>query len=50
MEERVLKVDRRKAIEWYEKYLKVASPGSKGYEFAKDNLEYLKSELFMTEP
>ena len=44
------KKDYRQAIEWYEKYLKVASPGSKGYEFAKDNLEYLKSELFMTEP
>ena len=44
------KKDYKQAIAWYEKYLKVASPGSKGYEFAKDNLEYLKSELFMTEP
>ena len=44
------KKDYKQAIAWYEKYLKVASPGSKGYEFAKGNLEYLKSELFMAEP
>ena len=37
------------AVEWYEKYLKVAKPGSKGYEFAADNLKYLKAELFMEE-
>ena len=44
------KKDYRQAIAWYEKYLKVATPGSKGYEFAKDNLDYLKGELFMVEP
>ena len=37
------------AIEYYEKYLKVARPGSKGYEFAKKSIEYLKGELFMME-
>ena len=40
----------KQAIEWYEKYLKVATPGSRGYEFAADNLKYLRSELFMEEP
>lgn len=35
------------AIEWYEKYLAVARPDSKGYAFAKDNMEYLKAEIFM---
>ena len=44
------KKEYRQAIEWYEKYLKLVPPGSKGYEFAKDNLDYLKSELFMQEP
>ena len=40
----------KQAIEWYEKYLKVATPGSRGYEFAADNLKYIRSELFMEEP
>ena len=40
----------KQAIEWYEKYLKVASPGTKGYVFVLDNLEYLKAEVFMQEP
>lgn len=39
----------KQAIEWYEKYLQVARPGSKGYEFASDNVRYLKGELFMEE-
>lgn len=43
------KKDYRQAVEWYEKYLKVARPGSPGYDFAKDNMDYLKAELFMTE-
>ena len=37
------------AIEYYEKYLKVARPGSRGYEFAKKSIEILKGELFMEE-
>lgn len=40
---------RWQAVEWYEKYLKVAKPGSRGYDFAADNLTHLKSELFMEE-
>ena len=41
------KKEYKQAIEWYEKYLAVARPDSKGYAFAKDNMEYLKAELFM---
>ena len=41
------KKDYKQAVEWYEKYLKVAKPGSSGYEFAADNLAYVRSELFM---
>jgi len=37
------------AIEYYERYLKFARPGSRGYEFAKKSIEYLKGELFMME-
>ena len=44
------KKDYKAAIEWYEKYLKVARPGSRGYEFAADNLKYLRAEKFMEEP
>ena len=40
----------KQAIEWYEKYLKLVTPGTKGYVFAQDNLEYLKAEVFMQEP
>ena len=38
------------AIEWYEKYLKAARPGSRGYEFAADNLKYIRADKFMQEP
>lgn len=44
-----MKKDYRQAIEWYEKYLKLVQPGTKGYDFAKENLEYLKAEVFMEE-
>ena len=37
------------ALEYYEKYLKVARPGSRGYEFARKSIEMIKSELFMEE-
>ena len=43
------KKEYKQAIEWYEKYLKVAKPGSRGYEFAADNLKYLQAEKFMEE-
>ena len=44
------KKEYKAALEWYEKYLKVARPGSRGYEFAADNLKYLQAEKFMEEP
>ncbi len=37
----------RKALEYYERYLKFVKPGSKGYEFARKSIEFLKGELFM---
>ena len=37
----------KQAIDYYERYLKLARPGSRGYEFAKKSIEYLKGELFM---
>ena len=42
-----MKKEYRQAIEWYEKYLKLVQPGTKGYDFAKENLDYLKAEVFM---
>ena len=45
-----MKKDYKQAVEWYEKYLKVARPGTKGYEFVADNLQYIKGELFMEQP
>ncbi len=41
--------DYKTALEWYEKYLKVARPGSRGYDFATQSVKYLKGELFMEE-
>jgi tetratricopeptide (TPR) repeat protein len=43
------KKDYRKALEWYEKYMKVARPGSSGYNFVQKSIEQLRSELFMEE-
>ena len=45
-----IKKDYKQALEWYEQYLKVARPGSKGYEFVAENVAFIKSELFMEEP
>lgn len=45
-----MKKDYKQAVEWYEKYLKVARPGTKGYDFVADNLQYIKGELFMEQP
>ena len=44
-----IKKEYKHALEWYEKYLKVATPGSQGYEFATKSIDYLKGELFMEE-
>lgn len=39
----------KQALEYYEKYLKVARPGTRGYDFAQKSIEYIKGELFMEE-
>ncbi|MBR5042357.1 MAG: tetratricopeptide repeat protein [Bacteroidales bacterium] len=44
-----IKKDYKQAIQWFEKYLQVARPGTKGYEWAAKSVEYLKGELFMEE-
>ena len=44
------KKDYKQALQWYEKYLQVARPGSNGYDFVTKSVTYLKSELFMEEP
>ena len=41
--------DYMRALEWYEKYLKVADPDSKGYQMVTGRLDHVKSELFMQE-
>jgi tetratricopeptide (TPR) repeat protein len=41
--------DYKNALEWYEKYMKVARPGSSGYDFVKKSIEQIKGELFMEE-
>ena len=37
----------KEALAYYERYLKLARPGSRGYEFAKKSIDYLKGEIFM---
>lgn len=41
--------DYKNALEWYEKYMKVARPSSSGYNFVKKSIEQIKGELFMEE-
>ncbi len=36
------------ALEWYEKYLKEARPGTPSYDFVVKSIDYIKSERFMT--
>jgi tetratricopeptide (TPR) repeat protein len=43
------KKDYRQAKDWFERYLKLAKPGSKGYTFAEKELQYINAELFMEE-
>ncbi|MBQ8812612.1 MAG: tetratricopeptide repeat protein [Bacteroidales bacterium] len=38
-----------KALEYYERYIKVGKPGSKGYKFAEESIAYIKQEKFMEE-
>jgi tetratricopeptide (TPR) repeat protein len=44
-----LEKDYKRAMEWYEKYLKVANPDSRGYATVTNRLNHVKSELFMEE-
>ena len=43
------KKDYKQAIQFYETYLKLARPGSKGHEFAASSITHLKAKLFMEE-
>ena len=43
------KKDYAKARTWYERYLKAGKPGTKLYQAAQDDLDYVKRELFMLE-
>lgn len=43
------KKDYRQALAWYEKFLAVAKPDSRAYDFAAQRIAYIKSELFMEE-
>ena len=45
--ERLKKYD--KALEYYERYLKVGKPGSSGYKFVEESIAYIKQEKFMEE-
>jgi len=44
-----MKKQHKLALEYYERYLKFAKPGSNGYNFAKKSVEMIKAELFMEE-
>ncbi len=44
-----LEGDYKRALEWYEKYLKMVSPDSKGFQTVTARLDHVKSELFMQE-
>ena len=41
------KKEYKAALEWYEKYLALTTPGSKGYDFAMESIAYIKGKLFM---
>ena len=43
------KKDYKTALEWYEKYLALAKPGTSAYNFVTDSIKFLKGELFMEE-
>ena len=38
-----------KALKYYEQYMKVGKPGSKGYKFVEESIAYIKQEKFMEE-
>lgn len=37
------------ALKYYESYLKIGRPGSKGYQFVEESIAYIKQEKFMEE-
>ena len=37
----------KKALEYYERYLKIGKPGTQGYKFVEESIEYCRQELFM---
>ncbi len=38
-----------KALEYYERYIKLGKPGTAGYKFVEESIEYVKQEKFMEE-
>ena len=39
-----------KALEYYEQYLKLGKPGTKGYRYVEESIAYIKQEKFMENP
>ena len=39
----------KKALEYYERYLKIGKPGTAGYQFVEESIQYVKQEKFMAE-
>ncbi len=39
----------KKALEYYERYIKLGKPGTAGYKFVEESIEYVKQEKFMEE-
>jgi len=44
------KKDYRRAVEYYERYLKLANPDSRGYKTVEEALRFVRAERFMEEP
>lgn len=41
--------DWKNALLWYERYLKVGKPGTRGYDFVQESIDYIKQVEFMDE-
>ncbi len=44
------KKDYKRAVEYYERYLKVGRPGTRAYQFVEESLRFVRAERFMEEP
>ncbi len=44
------KKDYRRAVEYYERYLKLARPGTRGYRQIEESLRFVRAERFMEDP